>query len=51
MLTTQKCREILGPDCDLSEKELEALRNDLYAFADIITDEFIKRTMNQKDAK
>lgn len=42
MLTLQKCREILGTDYELSEQELESLRNDLYMLAEVAIDEFIK---------
>lgn len=36
MLTLERCRKILGPECLLSDEELEALRNQLYALADIV---------------
>lgn len=35
MVTLCKIREILGPDCSLSDAELELLRDQLVALADI----------------
>jgi hypothetical protein len=35
MLSLEKCREILGPECKLSDAELEALRDQLYQLAEV----------------
>ena len=35
MLTLKKCRELLGAKCSLSDSEVEILRDQLYALADI----------------
>ena len=35
MLTLDRCRDILGTRCRLSDQELEELRDHVYAFADI----------------
>ena len=35
MLSIERCRQILGPGCQLSDDELERLREHLYALADI----------------
>ena len=38
MLTLQLCRELLGDDCPLSDADLMAVRNTLYAVARIALD-------------
>jgi hypothetical protein len=35
MLTLQRCRELLGDDCPLTNEELMAVRHTLYAVAKI----------------
>ena len=35
MLSLQRCRFLLGPDCKLSDSQLEQLLEDIYALADI----------------
>src|SRR5262245_28028505 len=35
MLSIEQCRRFLGSDCDLSDEQVEALRDQLYALADI----------------
>jgi hypothetical protein len=35
MLTLQRCRELLGDDCPLTDEDLMAVRNTLYAVAKI----------------
>jgi hypothetical protein len=35
VLTLQKCRSLLGADCNLTDKELEQLRQELYVFSDV----------------
>ena len=49
MLTPQKCREILGVEYVGSDAELDALRNDLYALAEIATDHFIQQTKERQE--
>jgi hypothetical protein len=36
MLSLERCREILGTECALSDAELELLRDQLAALADIV---------------
>jgi hypothetical protein len=43
MLSIEHCRRILGPGCQLSDDELERLREQLYALADIVTTVVIER--------
>ena len=43
MLTIEQCRQVLGSDCHLSDSELEALRDQLYALADITITVFLGR--------
>lgn len=38
MLTLQRCRELLGDDCPLTDKDLMAVRNTLYAVAGLALD-------------
>ena len=38
MLELKKCRDLLGEDCDLSDTELESLRNQVYWIADFLID-------------
>ena len=40
MLTLQKCRSLLGTDCKLTDAELEQVRQEMYAFADIALESF-----------
>ncbi len=35
MISLDQCRQLLGPDSQLSDQELERLRDDFYALADI----------------
>ena len=35
MLSITRCREVMGPDCELSDRDLEAVRNQLAAIANI----------------
>ncbi len=35
MLPLEKCRKILGSNCNLTDSELELLRDQLYSLADI----------------
>jgi hypothetical protein len=40
MLSTEQCRKILGPQRQLSDEEIEVLRDQLYALADIFATVF-----------
>jgi hypothetical protein len=40
MISLERCRQILGRDCAMSEVELMELRDDLYALADIAVTSF-----------
>jgi len=35
MLSLDQCRRVLGPECQLTDAELERLRDEMYALADI----------------
>lgn len=41
MLSLEQCRRLLGPGCELSDEELERLRDELYALADIAVAGFV----------
>jgi hypothetical protein len=43
MISLDECRKLLGPTCELSDEELERLRDDLYALADIVVTAFLER--------
>ena len=43
MLDLDQCRQVLGPGCQLSDEELERLRDQLYALADITITAFLER--------
>lgn len=40
MLTLERCRDILGPDCTLTDEELIALRDQLRVVADLVLDKY-----------
>jgi hypothetical protein len=42
MLSLDQCRQILGPECQLTDGELEQLRDELYALADIALTSFLE---------
>jgi len=44
MVTLRKIRDILGPDCSLSDVELELLRGQLVALADVVVEVYRKRS-------
>ena len=48
MLSLEECRQILGKDCNLQDKELEDLRHDLYALAEITIDSFQEKQRAKK---
>ena len=41
MITLSKCRQLLGGKCVLSDLEVESLRDQFYALADIATGIFL----------
>lgn len=43
MIPISQCRELLGPECALSDTEVERLRDELYALADIAITIFEQR--------
>src|SRR5579871_1273653 len=48
-LSLKQCRAFLPASCCLSEQEIEVLRDGLYALADIVTAEFVKRRHNRTE--
>ena len=42
MLKLERCREILGDDCRLSDAELQLLLDQLYGLADVATTAFVE---------
>jgi hypothetical protein len=40
MLSLNRCREILGKDCTLTDEELTMLRDQLYVIAEVALDAF-----------
>src|SRR4051794_15248423 len=38
MLSLQKCRSLLGPNCELTDSQIDQLRQELYALAHIALD-------------
>ena len=46
MLSIARCREILGTECLLSDDEVKVLRDQLYAVAEIVLDEFHHRNLD-----
>jgi hypothetical protein len=45
MLSLQKCRLLLGPNCELTDSQIDQIRQELYALAHIALDAF--RDCNQ----
>jgi hypothetical protein len=44
MVPLRRCRELVGQECNLSDQELEELRDQLYAFAHCTLDCFVQST-------
>jgi hypothetical protein len=44
-LSLERCRQILGSNCTLSDSELELLRDQLYGFANILVDSFSQKKL------
>ncbi|MEI8063412.1 MAG: hypothetical protein WCH84_05050 [Verrucomicrobiota bacterium] len=47
-LPLNRCREILGNDCGMTDAELELLRDELYALADTAISEFVHQHRRTK---
>jgi len=45
MLTISKCKKILG---QVQEEEVKEIRDSLYAFAEILVDEYLKTKSNKR---
>ena len=43
MLTLNRCRQLLGRNCTLSDSEVESLRDALYAVADIAVTTLVEK--------
>ena len=43
MLSIEQCRTLLRPECQLSDDDLEQLRDRLYALADVVTTAFVEQ--------
>lgn len=43
MISLDECRKVLGPECKLSDSELEVMRGQLYGLADIAIEVFIEQ--------
>ncbi|MBM3859221.1 MAG: hypothetical protein FJ395_06180 [Verrucomicrobia bacterium] len=50
MLTLERCREILGKECTLSDSELELLRDQLYGLADVAVEAFVDQRQRRGKA-
>jgi len=50
MLTTEQCRKILGDDVQISDERLERLRDELYALADLVTDDLANGDVEAESA-
>ena len=50
MISVEQCRQALGPAVELSDDELERLRNRLYALADIAVTSFLNRRQQGETA-
>lgn len=44
LLSTDRCRKAIGPTCDLGDSELEQVRDQLYALAEIVVDQLFQRS-------
>jgi hypothetical protein len=49
MLSIEHCRRILGLGCRLSDDDLERLREQLYALADVVTAVFAEQRTRGRD--
>lgn len=46
-----ECRKLIGDDCDLSDKQVETLRDQSYALAHVAVTEYVTRTHNRTTRK
>jgi hypothetical protein len=42
-LSLEECRNLIGPSCQLSDEELEKLRDSLYGLADIVIESYLEK--------
>jgi hypothetical protein len=42
MFSVKRCRQLLPRDCDLSDQEIEALRDQIYLLSRVIIDQFLE---------
>jgi hypothetical protein len=50
MISLDRCRQILGPHCHLSDADLALVREHLYALAQTTVELFLERRRDQGDA-
>ena len=50
-LSLEKCRSLLPEECDLSDSELEKLRDALYCLAGVAVDGFLEQSLVRETAK
>ena len=51
MISTKRCRQILGASVQLTDEELERVREDLYALAHVIVDIAARRKAQEKQGR
>ena len=49
MLPLSECRRLLGDDARLTDKQLETLRDELYALAEIVIDAYLEKKKKEAD--
>lgn len=45
MLSIDRCRKLIGPSCGLEDSEIELVRSQLYALAEIVVDQLERRPL------
>jgi hypothetical protein len=50
VLSLQECRALLGADCELTDSQIDSLRNDLYALANVALDALHEAGVKQETA-
>jgi hypothetical protein len=48
VLSLQKCRSLLGTDCNLTDAQIEQLRQELYAFSEVAVGAFCAQAHGPK---
>ena len=48
VLTLDRCREILGKDCKLSDEEVTVLRDQLYVIAEVALEAFQRAEVSRE---